>query len=248
MDMNWLNQMVEDLQRQYGFIPPIQPTYQINPQNYMSNPNPSHIHYYSTFDKGDLPHYHSSTYNSNHSPHNSSNKNVIVKEIKELKNSILSLENQKQKSTFQNICPLPPCFQVHNPHVPSNPNPPCNSPNIELNVQKHHLDPLPMPQPPHNPNPPKSTSSPPCNRFILLETLSKYKTKNVVIQSPKVIHPMSSQEIIPKHAIMDSSSPLDPSNSPSHNSLIPQNSFLPLNPSHDPIRNQISRHYLYRTH
>lgn len=147
----------------------------------MSNPNPSHIPYYSTFDKGNPPHYPSSTYNS--SPHNSSNINVIAKEFEELKNYVFSLSNggQKQKSTFQNICSLPPYFQVDNPHVPSNPNPPCNSPYFELNVQKHHPNPLPMPQPPHNPNPPKSTSSPPCNKYVfvlksLVEIFSKYKT------------------------------------------------------------------------
>lgn len=59
--------MVEDIQRQSGVIPPIQPMYQINPQNFMSNPNPTHIPYSSTFDKGNPPHYTSSTYDSNHS-------------------------------------------------------------------------------------------------------------------------------------------------------------------------------------
>ena len=100
MDKNWLNQMVEDLQRKSRVIPPFQPMYQINPQNFISNSYPSHVYYSSTFDKGNPPHYPSTTYDSVHSPHNSSNRNVIAKEIEELKNSILSLENQKKKSTL----------------------------------------------------------------------------------------------------------------------------------------------------
>lgn len=102
-DKNWLNQMVKHIQRKYGVIPPIQPTYQISPQNYMSDPNPSHIYYSSsTIDNVNPPHYPSPTYDSSHSPHNSSNINAISKEIEELKNYVLSLQNggQKKKYTF----------------------------------------------------------------------------------------------------------------------------------------------------
>ena len=100
-----------------------------------------------------------------------------------------------------------------------------------------------MPQPPHNPNPPKLTSSPPCNKYVfvpqeLVESLSKYKNKNKMIQSPKIIHPIPSQDLPPKNAIMDSFSPVDPCISPSHYSLIPQDPFVLLNPSHDPLPNQ----------
>ena len=106
MDLNWLNQMVDDLQRQYGVIPPIQPThqihpqhfisssnpstYQIHPQNFIPNSNPSHVHYSSTFDKGNPPHYPSTTYDSIHSPHNPSNRNDLAKEMEQLKNYLLA--------------------------------------------------------------------------------------------------------------------------------------------------------------
>ena len=43
MDLNFLNQVVDNLQRQYGVIPPIQPAYQIHPQNFISNSSPSHF-------------------------------------------------------------------------------------------------------------------------------------------------------------------------------------------------------------
>ena len=145
MDPSWLNQMVDDLQRQYGVIPPIQPTYQIHPQHFLFNSHPSHVHYSSTFDKGNPPHYPSTTYNSIHIPHNSTNTNDLTKEMEQLKNYLLA--SQQKESTFHAMCPLPPCFKDHSPHVPSKPNPPCNS--------------LPIVQPPHNSNPPK-TSSPPC--------------------------------------------------------------------------------------
>ena len=94
MDLNFLNQMVDNLQGQYGVIRLIQPTYQIHPQHFISNSHPSHVHYSSTFDKGNPPHYPSLTYNSIHSPHNYSNTNALAKEIEELKNYLL--ENQQK--------------------------------------------------------------------------------------------------------------------------------------------------------
>ena len=90
MDLNRLNQMVDDLQRQYGVIPLVQPTYQIHPQHFISNSHPSHIHYSSTFDKGNPPHYPYTTYASIHSPHNSSNIIDLAKEMEQLKNYLLA--------------------------------------------------------------------------------------------------------------------------------------------------------------
>ena len=68
MDPSWLNQMVDDLQRQYGVLPPVQPAYQIHPHHFISSSNPSQVHYSSTFDKGSPPHYPSTPYTSIHSP------------------------------------------------------------------------------------------------------------------------------------------------------------------------------------
>ena len=59
-----------------------------------------------------------------------------------------------------------------------------------------------------------------------------------MIQSPKVIHPIPSPYLPPKHDIVDSSSPLDPSISSSHHSPIPQDPFIPLSPYHDPLPHQ----------
>ena len=206
--------MVEDLQRQYGVIPPIQPTYQISPQHFISNSHPSHAHYSSTFDKGNTPHYPSTTYNSIHNPHNSSNTNALAKEMEQLKNYLLT--SQLKESTFHAMCPLPTCFEDHSPHVPSNPNPPCNSTYFAPNVKNHCLNPLPIVTPWHNPNPPK-TSFLPHNRFFSHEFLSKYNIHNEVSQSPKVLP----QDLPPQHDIMDFSSPLDLSFYPSHHFLIP---------------------------
>ena len=174
MDPNLLNQMVDNLQRQYGVIPPFQPTYQIHPNHFISNSNPSHVHYSSTFDKGHPPHYPSPTYDSIHSPHNSSNTNTLAKEIEELKNTILSIASPQEKATFFAMCP-----SFSSPHVPSNPNPSCNSPHFEPNVKSHHPNPLPIVPPSHNPNSPK-TSSPPCSRFFSPKFLAKCKIQNKV--------------------------------------------------------------------
>ena len=88
MDLNFLNQMVDDLQGQYGVIPPVQPAYQIHPQHFISNSRPSHIHYSSTFDKGNPPHYPSTPYTSIHNPPHcpsTSNTHVLAMEMEHLK-------------------------------------------------------------------------------------------------------------------------------------------------------------------
>ena len=90
MDPSWLNQMVDDLQRQYGVLPPVQPTYQIHPHHFISNSHPSHVHYSSTFDKGNPPHYPSTPYTSIHSPPNFINTSVLSKEMEELKHCVLA--------------------------------------------------------------------------------------------------------------------------------------------------------------
>ena len=90
MDLNFLNQMVDNLQRQYGVIHHVQPTYQIHPHHFISNSNPPHVHYSSTFDKGNPPHYPSTPYTSIHSPPNSANTSVLAKEIEQLKNYLLA--------------------------------------------------------------------------------------------------------------------------------------------------------------
>ena len=90
MGLNFLNQMIENIQQQYGVIPTFQPTYQIHPQPFISNSNPPHVHYSSTFDKGNPPHYPLPTYDSIHSPHNSSNTTDLAKEMEQLKNYLLA--------------------------------------------------------------------------------------------------------------------------------------------------------------
>ena len=95
MDPSWLNQMVDDLQRQYGVIPLVQPTYQIHPQHFISNSNPSHVHYFSTFDEGNPPHYPLTPYTSIHIPHTPSNTNSLSKEMEQLKNYLLELSPKK---------------------------------------------------------------------------------------------------------------------------------------------------------
>ena len=98
MDLNLLNQMVDNLQRQYGVLPPIQPACQIHPQHFISNSHPSHVHYSSTFDKGNPPHYPYTTYNSIPSPHTSSNTNALAMEMEQLKNYLLA--SQQKEATF----------------------------------------------------------------------------------------------------------------------------------------------------
>ena len=188
MDSNPLLQMIDNLARQHGLIPPVQPTYQIHP-------HPSHVHYSSTFDKWSPPHYPSTTYTSIHIPHNSSNTNDLAKEIEELKNIILSIESPQEKATFFAMCP-----SFSRPNVPSNPNPPWNFPYFEPNVNNHHPKPLPLVPPPHNCNPPK-TSSPPRSRFFSPEFLAKCKEQDERSQSPKVILPIPSQDLPPKHDV-----------------------------------------------
>ena len=59
-----------------------------------------------------------------------------------------------------------------------------------------------------------------------------------MIQSPKIIHLIPSQDLPPKHAIVDSFSPVDPSISPSHHSSTPQDPFIPPSLSHFSLPNQ----------
>ena len=83
--------MVDNLARQYGAVPFFKPTYPIHPQPFVSNPNPSYVHYSSTFDKGNLAPYPSPTYNSIHSQYNSSDINDLAMAIEGLKNTLLSI-------------------------------------------------------------------------------------------------------------------------------------------------------------
>ena len=124
MDLNLLNQMVDNLQRQYGVLPLVQPAYQIHPQHF--NSNPSHVHYSTTFYKGNPPPYPSPTYNSIHSQYNSSDTNDLAMAIEELKNTILSKISPQQQATFFAMCPsfssshIPPYNSIHGPHNSSN--------------------------------------------------------------------------------------------------------------------------------
>ena len=143
-------------------------------------------------------------------------------EMEHLKHYLLA--RQQQESTFHAMCPLPPCFEDPSPHVPSNPNPPCDSPHLDLHAKNHH------------PNPPKTSSLPRKGNFSSF--LAKCKEQDKVRQSPRVIPPIPSHDLPPKNDIKNSSSPLDLSISPSNHSAIPQDPFIPPSPSHDPLPNQ----------
>ena len=124
MDSNPLFQIIDNLARQHGLVPPVQPAYQIQPQHF--NFNPSHVHYSSTFDKGNPASYPSPAYNSIHSQYNFSDINDLAIAIEELKNTFLDKISPQEKVIFFAICHsfssshIPPYNSIHGPHNSSN--------------------------------------------------------------------------------------------------------------------------------
>ena len=113
--------MVDNIARQHGLVPP---AYQIPPQHF--NSNLSHVHYSSTFDKGNPTSYLSPADNSIHSQYNSSVINDLAIEIEELKNTLLSKMSPQEKVIFFAMCPsfssshIPPYNSIYGQHNPTN--------------------------------------------------------------------------------------------------------------------------------